>query len=40
MLLSVAVTVKVKEPAAPGVPDRTPAVLRTNPVGNAPLLTA
>jgi hypothetical protein len=38
-LLSVAVMVQGKEPAAAGVPDSTPAALRVNPVGNAPLLT-
>jgi len=39
-LLSVAVMVKGNEPAAAGVPDSSPAVLRVNPVGKAPLLTA
>jgi hypothetical protein len=39
MLESVAVTVKGNVPAAMGVPDSTPAALRINPVGNAPLLT-
>ena len=37
LLLSFAWTMKVKLPAAVGVPDRTPAVDRLSPVGSVPL---
>jgi hypothetical protein len=40
LLLSVALTVNVKNPVVVGVPDSTPATLKVNPAGNAPLLTA
>ena len=38
-LLAVALTVKVKLPAAVGVPERTPAVERVSPPGKLPLET-
>ena len=37
---SVAVTVKVKLPAAVGVPDSTPVLLSVRPVGSVPLVAA
>jgi hypothetical protein len=38
--LSVTRTVKLLDPAAPGVPDMVPAGARLNPAGNVPLATA
>ena len=38
LLLAFAWTVKVKLPAAVGVPERTPAVERVSPVGRVPLV--
>jgi hypothetical protein len=38
--LSVTRTVKLLDPAAPGVPDSVPPGARLNPVGSAPLATA
>ncbi len=37
---SVAVTVKPKGPTTVGVPERTPAALRSSPAGSAPAVTA
>ena len=37
LLLAVAWTVKLKVPAAVGVPERTPPVVRVSPVGSVPL---
>ena len=38
--LSVTRTVKLLDPAVPGVPDMVPAGARLNPAGNVPLATA
>ena len=38
--LSVTRTVKLLDPAVPGVPDTVPAAARLNPAGNVPLATA
>ena len=38
--LSVTCTVKLLDPAAPGVPDMVPAASRLNPAGSDPLATA
>ena len=38
--LSVTHTVKLLDPAVPGVPDMVPAAARLNPAGNVPLATA
>ena len=38
--LSVTRTVKVLDPAAPGVPDMVPPAARLNPAGSVPLATA
>ena len=40
MLKSVAVAVKLKDPEAVAVPDRTPAGLSVRPEGSAPAVTA
>ena len=37
--VSVTCTVKVLDPAAPGVPDMVPPAARLNPAGNVPLAT-
>ena len=38
--LSVTRTVKLLDPAVPGVPDMVPTAARLNPAGNVPLATA